>query len=475
MQYQEFQRLAIASILGNQEDNGSWLSDDATTCAALAVLLEDMFGPLAFWRHSWIYSYVHGHRIKSWPLMFSYGVHTGHKGVDRQKLAAVFNGMKFGAKGSKNCNLWQSIKWGHLFAFIDFDARPHLYAMEEEVPNKITSYEPWLVAQLAKYFLFADRAYITLEDQLERCRMLIPSIEHLALSVEADHWVSKTIGPVETTAIVAQFLFHPGVFAFLEFLHEKPQKAERLHSLKTDVLSWLRKSQREDGSWESSPAITAHCVDALMTPLENTADREILSDLDKTVIARAIKWLLSDSVLAWWEELQSYEQIGVLLLLKRLSSLRLFSSTFDGLQVSSHRVKRDVFISYAGCDGEFAHRLASDLEARGIRVWFAEWDIDYGDDIVQEIENGLDETTKFLIVLSPEAVDRKWVRQELSTAFHKALSGAETVIIPIMLKRCTPPAFVRTKKWADFTVHDSYDTNLLDLARRLKQRKIKRK
>ena len=119
--------------------------------------------------------------------------------------------------------------------------------------------------------------------------------------------------------------------------------------------------------------------------------------------------------------------------------------------------------------------MASDLEARGIRVWFAEWDIDYGDDIVEEIQKGLDETTKFLIVLSPEAVERKWVRQELSTAFHQALDGANIVVIPIMFKQCKPQAFVRTKKWADFTDINKYDANVADLARRLRQRTIKRR
>jgi TIR domain len=38
--------------------------------------------------------------------------------------------------------------------------------------------------------------------------------------------------------------------------------------------------------------------------------------------------------------------------------------------------------------------LAKDLETAGIRVWFAEWDLDYGDDVVEEIQKGLNTTRK---------------------------------------------------------------------------------
>lgn len=108
MQYHDFQRLAVAYLVGSQQDNGSWLNDEAATCAALEVL---MFGPLASWRHSWIGSYMRDGSINSWPLMFSYGCCTHEDGVSEQKLAAVWNGINFGRKRNNGSNLWLSIKW----------------------------------------------------------------------------------------------------------------------------------------------------------------------------------------------------------------------------------------------------------------------------------------------------------------------------------------------------------------------------
>jgi TIR domain len=478
MHYQEFQRLAIASLLGSQEDNGSWLNDEAATCAALEVLLEDMFGPLASWRHSWIGSHIRGRGINSWPLMFSYGVRSGEESVNEQKLAAVWKGINFGRGRVQHSNLWLSIKWNNLFSFIDFDARPITL---ERPPTGVQSDEPWLLAQLAKYFLYADRRYIDLEEQLEACGVLIPLIRQLLASVESDHWVSKDVSQEEATAIVSQFLFHPGVSYVLAGMRDRTSEAvektldDKLALLKTAVFSWLRRHQGEGGSWGGgSPAITVHCVEALITAFESPQG-DVLCEADKAAVVRAIQWLLSEEVVAWWDALRSYQQIAVILLLQRLSSVEVFNEMFDRVQVVSRLLTRDVFISYGGCDREFAYRLAGDLEARGIRVWFAEWDIDYGDDIVEEIQKGLDETTTFLIVVSPEAVNRKWVRQELSAAFHQALDGKESVVIPIMFKECKPPAFVRTKKWVDFTNLEKYDAKVVDLARRLRRRKIKRR
>jgi hypothetical protein len=133
-----------------------------------------------------------------------------------------------------------------------------------------------------------------------------------------------------------------------------------------------------------------------------------------------------------------------------------------------------VFISYGGCDSEFARRLAKDIEAAGIRIWFAEWDLDYGDDVVQEIETGLDDTRQFIIILSPEGIKKTWVRKELSVAFQQALSGAGKAIIPVMYKKVQPPGFVGTQKWIDFTDPNRYEAQVSELIRRLKGRRKKR-
>jgi hypothetical protein len=104
-------------------------------------------------------------------------------------------------------------------------------------------------------------------------------------------------------------------------------------------------------------------------------------------------------------------------------------------------------------------------------VWFAGWDLDYGDDIVQEIERGLDTATKFVIVLSPESIERPWVRKELSSAFHQAIDGPGKLIVPLMYRPCKPPPFLAANRSVDFTDAKRYPEVVSDLIRRLRGRR----
>ena len=71
---------------------------------------------------------------------------------------------------------------------------------------------------------------------------------------------------------------------------------------------------------------------------------------------------------------------------------------------AARRDPRQVFISHAHEDAEFAHRLAADLAARGWRVWIAPDSIRPGEKWVDAINRGLEECGVFLVALTPAAV-----------------------------------------------------------------------
>ena len=61
--------------------------------------------------------------------------------------------------------------------------------------------------------------------------------------------------------------------------------------------------------------------------------------------------------------------------------------------------------------------LADALEAGGeIKVWLDEREIDYGENIVLKIADGLD-ADFVLLILSPDSVDSKWVKEEWTDAY----------------------------------------------------------
>jgi TIR domain len=77
-----------------------------------------------------------------------------------------------------------------------------------------------------------------------------------------------------------------------------------------------------------------------------------------------------------------------------------------------------VFLSDSSKDKPFVRDLANALEAGGeIKVWLDEREIDYGQNIVLiKIANGLD-ADFVLLILSPDSVDSKRVKEEWTDAY----------------------------------------------------------
>jgi len=80
-----------------------------------------------------------------------------------------------------------------------------------------------------------------------------------------------------------------------------------------------------------------------------------------------------------------------------------------------------VFLSHSSQDKPFVRDLADALEAGGaIKVWLDEREIGYGDNIVVKIDDGLD-ADAVLLILSPDSVDSKWVKEEWPVAHSSFL------------------------------------------------------
>ncbi len=77
------------------------------------------------------------------------------------------------------------------------------------------------------------------------------------------------------------------------------------------------------------------------------------------------------------------------------------------------------FISYSSKDQEFAERLHSDLQAKGVRCWFAPEDLKIGEKVWHRIDESIRLYDKLLVVLSEHSVNSVWVEHEVMSAFEK--------------------------------------------------------
>jgi hypothetical protein len=89
---------------------------------------------------------------------------------------------------------------------------------------------------------------------------------------------------------------------------------------------------------------------------------------------------------------------------------------------------KQVFISYATKDAEFAHRLADDLKRLGVPVWIAPESIRPGESWVSAIERGLEESSHVVVVLTPAALESRWVKKETDIAIARERKGRIQVI-----------------------------------------------
>ena len=141
------------------------------------------------------------------------------------------------------------------------------------------------------------------------------------------------------------------------------------------------------------------------------------------------------------------------------------------------------FISYSSKDDEFARRLHADLQAEGVRCWFAPEDLKIGERFRRSIEDAIRLHDKLLLILSEDSVNSTWVEDEVESALEKERKAKErgedrTVLFPIRLDSAVmetdaawAAAIRRTRHIGDFTAwkdHDAYQNSFERLLRDLK-------
>lgn len=116
----------------------------------------------------------------------------------------------------------------------------------------------------------------------------------------------------------------------------------------------------------------------------------------------------------------------------------------------------DVFISYSSADREVVTKLASDLQRRGISVFFDQL-IQPGDSWANSLAKAIEDARYLLAVVSPDYLSSKWTQEELNIGFLRETEGKARVI-PVLVRPVELPGLLAAKTYADFT--QGYDQGL---------------
>lgn len=109
---------------------------------------------------------------------------------------------------------------------------------------------------------------------------------------------------------------------------------------------------------------------------------------------------------------------------------------------------RKIFVSYSNKDRAFVERLVSDLDGRGLSVFYDQR-IPPGDSWAESLSRAIEAAQYVLVVLSPNSVNSPWVLQECGIALSREMDGAARVI-PLLLEPCEIPALLASKTYASF-------------------------
>lgn len=132
----------------------------------------------------------------------------------------------------------------------------------------------------------------------------------------------------------------------------------------------------------------------------------------------------------------------------------------------------DVFLSYQSLDEDFARKLGEKIESenyegRNLKVFFAPWNIQPGDNVVVKLDEGLTKARYFILILSPEALIADWPTAERAAAIYADPSGRLGKVIPAIRRPCKLPPLLAYRNYLDFRPESNFDSEYKRLISKL--------
>lgn len=125
---------------------------------------------------------------------------------------------------------------------------------------------------------------------------------------------------------------------------------------------------------------------------------------------------------------QNYEN-RIKILTSQISELTNYNNGNRNIYSDETNEEYDVFISHASEDKEsFANDLYNSLKNAGVKVWYDELCISWGDSLRSKIDNGLRKSKYGIVILSNYYIKKGWTQYELDGLFQIEMTGGKTIL-----------------------------------------------
>jgi tetratricopeptide (TPR) repeat protein len=108
-----------------------------------------------------------------------------------------------------------------------------------------------------------------------------------------------------------------------------------------------------------------------------------------------------------------------------------------------------VFLSHSTKDKQFVEALADELKTEKIESWLCEVDIEFGENFVAKIEEGLRDADLAVLFWSPEAAASAWTCEEWTAVKAREIAESRTRLGVVLLRDCAVPELLRVKHRID--------------------------
>ncbi len=112
----------------------------------------------------------------------------------------------------------------------------------------------------------------------------------------------------------------------------------------------------------------------------------------------------------------------------------------------------NVFISYSQKDKKYADLISESLKLNGHDVWYDDWKLRAGDNLINKIDEGLRNADAIIIIVSSHSLQSKWVMQEYTAIAFSEISKKRQRIIPVLVDQSTVPQYLSRYVYVDLTL-----------------------
>jgi hypothetical protein len=107
----------------------------------------------------------------------------------------------------------------------------------------------------------------------------------------------------------------------------------------------------------------------------------------------------------------------------------------ESIGIDPEDKEHDVFISHASDDkADVVRPLAEALRARGLSVWYDEFELRIGDSLRQKIDAGIRSSRFGVVVLSPSFFGKGWTNYELDGIVTMGMTRGHSIVLPVWHK-----------------------------------------